>query len=232
MFCYSLFPTVLYWQPLVSVFFKKLFGCTIKQETFLSFSASRYSYIDGVCWIFQPKMPFQSTMCVLLAWSLIIIFYFITSIVKTLTHWICVSSLYATLPHIKKNECKHYFFIISSFTIVSPLLIQYSFCSLTHEIFIDTYVFSYYYFFHSQHFKDEDYLIFLFFGHSLIPKWQHSRNGHDSHNNTSACRLKCNKVCFLNLYWQHSQMYPFLPFFILIFRLLIYSFQVYLWICF
>lgn len=214
MFCYSLFPTVLYWQPLVSVFFKKLFGCTIKQETFLSFSASRYSYIDGVCWIFQPKMPFQSTMCVLLAWSLIIIFYFITSIVKTLTHWICVSSLYATLPHIKKKWMQTLFFLL-----FLPLQLFHhcwsniacqGFCSLTHEIFIDTYVLSYYYFFHSQHFKDEDYLIFLFFGHSLIPKWQHSRSGHDSHNNTSACRLKCNKVCFLNLYWQHSQMYPFL----------------------
>lgn len=133
MFCYSLFPTVLYWQPVVSVFFKKLFGCTIKQETFLSFSASRYSYIDGICWIFQPKMPFQTTLCVLLAWSRIIIFYFITSIVKTLTHWICVSSVYVTLPHIKKSA-NTIFIIISSFTIVSPLLIQYS---MPRLLFID-----------------------------------------------------------------------------------------------
>lgn len=139
MFCYSLFPTVLYWQPLVSVFFKKLFGCTIKQETFLSFSASRYSYIDGVCWIFQPKMPFLSTMCVLLAWSLIIIFYFITSIVKTLKHWICVSSLYATLHHIKKWMQTLFLLLFLPLQLFhhcwSNIACQ-GFCSLTHEIFI------------------------------------------------------------------------------------------------
>lgn len=42
------FPKVFCWQLPVSVFFKKLFGCTIKQETFLSFSASGYSYIDVI----------------------------------------------------------------------------------------------------------------------------------------------------------------------------------------
>lgn len=111
------------------------------------------------------------------------------------------------------------------------------FCSLTHEIFIgNSETLMFYHVIISFILSTLKMRIILsyfsYFGHSLIPKWQHSRNGHDSHNNTSACRLKCNKVCFLNLYWQHSQMYPFLPFFILIFRLLIYSFQVYLWICF
>lgn len=118
------FPQSIILAAGISVFFKKLFGWTIKQETFLLFSASRYSYIDGVCWIFQPKMPCKTTMCVLLAWSLNIIFYFITSTVKTLRHWICVSSLYAILPHIKK-KCKHYFyhyfFIYNCFTTADPI---------------------------------------------------------------------------------------------------------------
>lgn len=49
---FSVFPKVFYWQPLASVFFKKLFGCTIKQEKLLSFSASGYSYIDVICRLF------------------------------------------------------------------------------------------------------------------------------------------------------------------------------------
>ena len=44
MFCFLSFPKVFYWQPPASVFFKKLFGCTIKQEK-KSFISSQWLFL-------------------------------------------------------------------------------------------------------------------------------------------------------------------------------------------
>lgn len=62
-FAYILFPKAFYWQPPASVFFKKLFGCTIKRdagkEISFIFSQRMFLYrLDTLNYFsFLPKMP-------------------------------------------------------------------------------------------------------------------------------------------------------------------------------